>query len=249
LIASKARAAQLIEQIADKHGISVPVMLCSRAHSVTPARAEIVHALIDQLGWSQRTVGAYLGRPQTDVRYLFLYHKKFSAQIARLGGAAGPADPDGRIRELEAELARLAGTLLCEALKRKLGLRLRCAIGLAIITEAYPRVVRGPVMLQLYDDACAQLGYGHANEGANYRLMDKNMSDLNAHFVDQGWPAPARPSEGRGARQLSDAAAEWMAATCGAPRWSVVLAAREDMHELCVSDAYGSLPVRAAGAM
>jgi hypothetical protein len=246
MIASKARAAQVIEQIADKHDITVVMLLCARWDRFAMlARAEAADALVNGMGWSIRTAGAYLGCSHTNVRKLCGFHKMQSARLARIGGAIGPQDPEGRIRELEAELVRLAGTLLCERLATKLRLRLRCAISLAIITEAYPRVVRGPAMLQLYDEACAQLGYGHADEGANYRLMDKNMSQLNAHFVGQGWPLPAVSGDGRGARQLSDDAAGWMSAHCGAPRLSVVLLAQEIGHDTVAR----SLPVRVAGAI
>src|SRR5262245_12195650 len=243
-VISPQRTTRIIEQVAARHGLEVRTLLCANnRRDVTRARGELVWWLKTELGLSFREIGAKIGRCPASVCSYFHEHKKQRNLEKRI--LPPPADEEARlrIRELEHELERLSGTLLCERLKQKLGLRLRYAIGLAIITEAFPRVVRGPAMLHLYDDACTALGYGHAREGANYRLMDKNMSELNAHFIEHGWPTPALPGEGRGSRYLSHDAAAWMAENCSAPRWAVVLSARQSAL------AYGSQSIRAAGAM
>lgn len=224
-IHSRARAAALIEQIADKHRIGVNTMLCARwDRFAVLARAEAAHGLVEQLGWSLRAAGDYLGCSHENVRQLLACHKSTAPRIARLG--AQVSDPDGRIRELEAELARLSGSFLCEKLSEQFAIPLRCGILLAILVEAYPRYVRGPAILQLYDDACERLGYGWG-KGSNFNLMTKNAQHMHESLRSAGAPLASEVGDTPGSRRLTDAAAEWLHARCGAPRLSQIETRRE----------------------
>lgn len=244
-IVSKARAAALVEQIADKHALPVATVLCAKwDRFALIARAEAAHALTTQLNWSIRATGAYLGCSHTNVRKLLSFQKRNAPRIVRLVSLNGADEAAvARVRELEAELQRLSGTHLCERLASDLSVPLRCAILLAILIEAWPRYVRGPALLQLYDDACDKLGYG-ARNGANFDLVTKHACDLAARFKAAGWPAPSEVGELKGSRRLTDSAAVWLADRCGAPRRSVVETWRES-HAGAVN---GSRPVHARGA-
>lgn len=239
-IVSSARTAAIIEEVADKHGLEVRTMLCAAwRRDMVLARGEVAYRLRTELKLPWRAIGAKLGISHERGRQLFAGHKKREAQ-ARL--FAPVPDPEGRIRELEAELQRLSGTYLSEKLASQLNVPLRCAILLSILIEAYPRYVRGPALLQLYDDACEKLGYG-ARNGANFDLVTKHACDLAARFKESGWPAPSEIGELKGSRRLTDGAADWLSQHFGAPRRSVI----EGVREAAESDS-GSLAVRASGA-
>lgn len=226
VIASKARAAQIIERVAEKHRIEVSTMLCARwDRFVAIARAEAAAGLRDDLGWSLRMIGEYLGCSHESVRQLFTLQQKYARRASLIHPVP---DVDGRIRELEAEVARLSGTYLCERLAVKFGLQMRCAILLAILAEAYPRYVRGPAILQLYDEACETIGYGHQS-GATYNLIAKNASHLNTRMRELGAGADVASviKELPGARRMDDAAAAWLSDQCGAPKRSQIERLRE----------------------
>lgn len=244
VIASKARAAAIIEGIADKHSLPVQTLLCAKWDRFAMiARAEAAHALVAQLNWSIRGVGAHLGCSHTNVRKLLGFHEKSARRIVRLVSIQCADEVAvARVRELEAELQRLSGTYLSEKLASRLDVPLRCAILLSILIESYPRYVRGPALLQLYDDACEKLGYG-ARNGANFDLVTKHACDLAAAFKAGGWPVPSEVGELKGSRRLTDACAVWLSEGFGAPRRSVIEAFKEQ-H----ADAAGSLAVRAMGA-
>lgn len=223
-IYSPAKSARIVEEVADKHGIEVPVMLCAawRRDMVT-ARAEVVYRLRTELSLPYATIAEKLGTVPSRAHSLFTEHEKRAAQLRRLMPVP---DPDGRIRELEQEIARLTGASLAERLSERLGLQLRCGILLAIITEAYPRFVRLPVMIELYDQACEHLGYG-MRRGANTNLMSKNAGDLSAAFRAKDWLEPLETNKNDGARRLTDPAAAWLSPQFSAPRWSLVEMERE----------------------
>lgn len=231
VIASRARAAAIVERVAQKHDLTVTQLLCAKwdRFAVT-ARAEVAVALRSELKWSLRVLGEYLGCSHTRARNLLSFHENTHRRLSRLAAVTGA---DARVRELEAELQRLSGSNLAERYAQALGLRLRCAIVLAILAEAYPNHVRGPALLSLYDEAREHFGYGGADGsriGATTGLLTKNTADLAAHFAAEGWPAPSEVGPLPGSRRLSDAAAEWLHVRTGAPKLSQVLQGREHVQ-------------------
>lgn len=228
VIASRARAAQIVERIAEKHALTTTQLLCAKwDRFAVVARAEVAHALRSELKWSLRVIGEHLGCSHTRVRNLLGFHENTHCRFTRLAAVTGS---DARVRELEAELQRLSGTYLAERCVQALGLRLRCAIVLSILAEAYPNHVRGPALLALYDEAREHFGYGGTDGsriGATTGLLTKNTADLAAHFSGEGWPSPSEVGPVPGSRRLTAAAAEWMHVRIGAPKLSQVLQGRD----------------------
>lgn len=227
VITSKARAAAIVERVAEKHRLKVAVMLCAKwDRFAVLARAEAAHALKHELGWSIRMIGGYLGYSHTRARKLLAFHEKW---VRRAPVIVPTPDPDGRIRELEAEIARLAGTYLCEQMAKKFDLRMRCAIVLSIMSEAYPRYVRGPAILELYNEACEVLGYGQAQDGATHNLIAKNIGDLDKQLREVGFDGKGVMEVGDlpSSRRLTDEAAQWLYEQIGAPKLSQIELHRE----------------------
>lgn len=249
VIASQARAARIVEDVAAKHGLKVTYVVCAAwQRDAVLARAEIAHRLTEELNWSLRAIGAHLGCSHSRVCSLLTEHKKWTekarrllplADIHALAAVEGDArltrakEAEERAAFAEAELARLTGAELAPRLAENLGLghRLRCAIVLAIVAEAYPRIVLGPELLERYDDACERMGYGF-QRGSNFHLMTKNVAHLREHFEAQGWPSPliaGDPLTVRmvGARRLDDRCAVFLHERLDAPRASQIALAAE----------------------
>lgn len=260
VIASRSRATQLAERIAEKHDMEVRTMLCARwDRFAIAARAELASELKASLGWSQRRIGEYLGCTHPNVRKLFSYHEMTVKRAKRWLPKADvhallaveaderllrAMDAEERAAEAEAELRRLSGVDIVLRLAEALDIRhLRCAIVLAIVCEAYPRTVLGADMIRYYDEACERLDYGDRN-GSTFGLLAKNVGKLREHFVECGWPVPiaASASSARdslaGARRLEDDAAKWLHERLGMPRLSQMQAADEarskHVHALAV---------------
>ncbi|NBW07973.1 MAG: hypothetical protein EBR82_08095 [Caulobacteraceae bacterium] len=240
-IHSPARAMAIAEQVAGRYRITVDHLLCARwDRYVVHARAEVAVRIRDDLGWSSRAIGRWLGCSHPNVRKLFSYHKMRPPWAAMTGDvdpasilhlarddqARRLAEAEQRAADAAREIDRLSGVHLTEALAEQLGLLTRCAIVLAICAENYPRVVRGVAILQGYDHACSVLGYG-ARNGATYDLMKKNFSSLDRAFAEQGWPQPTECGDLPASRRLTHAAADMLALRFGVPRRSQMMLAAE----------------------
>lgn len=248
VIASKARAAQIIEQVARKHDLAPTVVLCARwDRFAMAARSECAFELKTQLGWSQRAIAAHLGCTQPNVRKLFSFHEMNSRRARRWlpaadvqalskleSGAMGLRliETEERAQYLASELDRLTGHQRALELADALGVRVRGGILLAIVAEAYPNVALGGTILELYDEACLRLGYGD-QKGSGFNLMAKNVAHLREHFAARGWPEPIPMGDSAtagilvGARRLSDEAAVFLHEWFGLPCASQIEAAKE----------------------
>jgi hypothetical protein len=246
MVASTARAAAIAEEVAEKHAMAVSTVLCARwDRYAVAARAELASRLSEELHWPQRRIGGYIGCTQPNVRKLFDYHKIAVRRAMRAlpttdfrALAAINADAlrqrtfeaEERAQFLQSELERLTGKTLAGDLAEALGLarKLRCAIVLAILVEAFPRRMQMQAICGLYAQTRAELNYGQVNEECSSNLIAKHFCDLNAHFHKKGWPRPAAclTFDGNSARRLTDSAAEFLAGLVGAPRLSQLERAR-----------------------
>lgn len=241
IIASKAMALAIVERIAKKHQMTVAAALCVRRDRFSVAcRAEIAWTLKDELDWSQRRSGALLGVTQPAVRKLLGYHEMSlrrannvlpTETLRALAVVSGDeakrrlADAESRIAYLQSELDRLTGASITHRLADAFGLgnKLRCALVLGILAEAYPRAVNPPELVELYDEACERLNYG-ARRGASFNLITKNIAALRESFLDLGYRDPVVSTESSSGmqRRLSDEAAVLLHETVGTPRLSVL---------------------------
>jgi hypothetical protein len=247
-ITSRAKALEITEQIAAKHGLSVHQVVSARwCRQTAVATGELAWELRHKMGWSYRAIGEHLGRPHPSVRKLLSSHKMrlhLARRILPVDQAVAIAalDTDVRAQRLlaaealaahhESELRRLSGAAAPEV-ARALGLerKLRCAIVLCIVIEAYPRYVTGNDLVELYNEQCDVLGYG-SRRGASLNLMTKNVQNLREHFIEAGWPEPI-PSIERGsiedaigARRLTEKGARFLNKKLGIPRLSQLEAAK-----------------------
>jgi len=247
-IASLSRAHTIVEAVAVKHGIDVHTLHAGgRSRFVVEARGEAAFELMHKLGWSQRRIGECLGCSQPNVRKLLGYHKQNLERGGRFLPAADihallaisnddrlarAVEAEERAAYAEGELHRLNGSALSLRFADALDISyMRCAIVLAIVAEAYPRVVLGDAMVEHYDEACAALGYGF-KRGANFHLLTKNVAHLREHFAAKGWPSPIPAStdttrEMAGSRRLSDECAAFLHERLNAPKLSQMQEASE----------------------
>lgn len=241
VIASKAMALAIVERIAKKHQMTVAAALCVRRDRFSVAcRAEIAWTLKDELDWAQRPTGKLLGITQPAVRKLLGYHEMSlrrsnnvlpAETIKALAVISGDdlrrrlAEAESRAAYLQGELDRLTGASITHRLAESFGLnnKLRCALVLGILAEAYPRAVSPPDLVELYDEACERLNYG-ARRGASFNLITKNIAALRESFLELGYPDPVVSSEGSSGmqRRLTDEAAVLLHEAVGAPRLSAL---------------------------
>lgn len=242
MILSERKALEIVERVAPGHGLTVAQLLAQPFKRATVlARGELVDALTSELGWPYARVAAFLGcaastahSAKSEWKKAQAIHKRFLPDQAVLQIAAldqsearqAAAAAIVRQRELEIELARLAGVSLAERLQGLFELKMRCAILLAIVIEAYPRQVRETTIFALYDEACERLSYGF-RAGATRKLMFKNAQALKEHFTERGWPNPSEAGSLPGSRVLTRAAAEWLNERVGSPRLSQIAAQQE----------------------
>lgn len=239
IIASKAMALAIVERIAKKHDMDIKIALCARRDRYSVAcRAEIAWTVKDELAWSQRSIGGLLGLSHTAVRKLLGFHEKslrrannvLPAETLRAIASISADDVKSRLLDaenrnayLQAELDRLTGASLTHRIAESFGLKgkLRCALVLAIVAEAYPRSINTPDLIELYDDACDRLNYG-TRRGASFNLIAKNVAALRARFAELGYTDPIESSEGSFGlqRRLTDRAASLLNEIVGAPRLS-----------------------------
>lgn len=237
VILSKERALAIVEAIAVKHDLAVRVALCSKRDRYAVAcRAEIAHELKAQLNWSTRQTGDLLGVSSPAVCKLLGLHEIAIRRAQRslpvsdlkaldaLGSDALKlrlVNAESMVAFLQGEIDRLTGAGLIPRLAASFQLenKLRCAIVLAIVAEAYPRAVGLSDMIEFYDVACERLNYGRGSASAN--LITKNISHLREHFRDMGLPDPISTGDSRlGTRALRDDVAQLMHDRLGVPRLS-----------------------------
>lgn len=241
VIASKAMALAIVERVAKKHQMTPAQALCVRRDRFSVAcRAEIAWTLKEELAWAQRRIGSLLGITQPAARKLLGYHEKSLTRannvlptetlraLAAISGDEAKrrlAEAEGRIAYLQGELDRLTGASITHRLAEKFGLgnKLRCALVLGILVEAYPRAVNAPELVELYDEACERLNYG-ARRGASFNLITKNIAALRESFLELGYPDPVVSSEGSTGmqRRLTDDVATLLHEAVGAPRLSAL---------------------------
>jgi len=239
VIMSKQLGLAIVERIALKHQMQPSQALCARRDRYAVAcRAEIAWALKEELRWSQRMIGTLLGVTHPAVRKLLGSHEislrrannilstETLKAIALIGADESKrrlADAESRIVYLQAELDRLTGASLTHRLAAIFDLtgKIRCALVLSIIAEAYPRAVNAPELVELYDEACERLNYG-ARRGASFNLITKNIAALREKFAELGYADPISSTEGSFGmqRRLTDDAARLLYETVGAPRLS-----------------------------
>lgn len=239
VIHSQRRAMEIVERIVAKHELTVSVALCARwDRYARDCRAEIAWTLRDELRWSTRRSGSLLGCSARNVCDLLTSHEialrraknilpaadlRALAEISKDDLRQRVADVEADNAMLRAEIERLTGASLTHRLARLFGLenKLRCAIVLAIVVEAYPRHVTSMDIVELYDEACDRLNYG-ARNGATANLITKNIAALRDHVATLGMADPIESFEAHSglARRLSDAAAEYLHVEVGAPRLS-----------------------------
>lgn len=239
VITSPDMAMKIVERVAAKHDLVVTKVLCAKRdrHAVA-CRAEIAHCLKIELNWSARRTGDLLGITHPAVRKLLGSHQIAMRRELRVLPAATLrdlasisadetrrrlADAEGMILYLRGEIDRLTGASISQRLAECFGLegKLRCAITLGIVAEAYPRQVSAPDMVELYDEACNRLNYG-ARTGANFNLITKNIAALREHFASLGYADPIASTEGSPGmyRRLTDEAALLLNNLTGTPRLS-----------------------------
>lgn len=238
-IASKKLALSIIERVAAKHQLPVQHVLCARRdrYAVT-CRAEAAWVIREDLGWSQRDIGSFLGVTQPAARKLLGYHEiamrrannvlpteslRAIALISTDEAKRQLADAQIKLAYLQSELDRLTGASITQRVAESFGLesKIRCAIVLSIVAEAYPRAVNAAEIVGLYDEACERLNYG-AQRGASFNLISKNIAALRERFEELGHPDPIASTEGSFGmqRRLTDDAAALLNRMIGAPRLS-----------------------------
>lgn len=238
-IMSQQRAMAIVERVAVKHDLTVAVALCSKRDRYAVAcRAEIATVLKGELGWSQERTGALLGVTRPAVGKLLGFHKVAErrarhslppvdlvaiASLDRDALKGRLVDAEAMIAYLQGELDRMTGASVTHQLAESFGLdsKLRCAIVLAILAEAYPRAVPSTDLTERYDDACARLNYGNC-AGTSTNLVTKNIAALRDHFAELGYADPVVSSDGVNGkmRALSADAARLLNERVGVPRLS-----------------------------
>ncbi len=233
-ITSPARAAEIVEQVAQRFDLSPEtIMTAKREYLARTARGEIAWRLKDELNWSQRRTAAYLKCGKTTVFALLRDRAKivgiFQSRVAQEHKIFLQSPEALELQELREKVQRICGSDVAEDLTRGLSIPKRCGIVLAMLAEAYPRALSIESMCELYDDACARLQYGF-KRGADRELIRKNVSDLNREFIAKGMAAPTELAPHVGGRRLTDQAAHLLAASYGVPRKSRMLMAEEPMR-------------------
>lgn len=238
VITSQARALEIVEAVAAKHGMEVARLMAQPFKRDTVlARGEVVSRLSEELNWPFSMIAGYLGCSASTAHSAKSEWKKAEAafavfipdeavlaiaKVTQSEALQRAAQAERQLREIKGELDRVAGLDLSERMVVELDLLPRCAILLSIVAAAYPRYVRAGALLELYDQACERLNYGQRS-GATIPLISKNAQTLREHFAARDWPCPIQPGVLPGSRQLTNEAAAWLHGRVGSPRMSQIV--------------------------
>lgn len=240
VIASPARAAAIIEQVATKHRVNESALLVGRwRRDVVLPKAEIVYRLKRELGWPYQMIAAHLGVTAGNAHKLFRVWEKALAQyivflpenvVSRDEHDRAVAEIETRAQSAEAQLAEIVegvkrAPVLAERIATELDLKLRSAIVLAVVSNVYPRAIKEDALLDGYESVRCALSYGVREVTGD--IMRTNIKDLRRTFADRNWGDPIASGEEFGSRRLTTPGAVLLSDRFGSPRKSLIVAAEE----------------------
>ncbi len=240
VIASPARAAAIIEQVAAKHRVNESALLVSRwRRSVVLPKAEIVYRLKRELGWPYQMIASHLGITAGNAHKLFrrweatlAEHSVFLPEnvVPRAEHDRVVAEIEMRAQSAEAQLAEIVegvkhAPVLAERIASDLDLKLRSAIVLAVVSNVYPRAIKEDALLDGYESVRCALNYGVRE--VTGEIMRANIRDLRRAFAARKWSDPIASGEEFGSRRLTTPGAVLLSDRFGSPRKSLIVAARE----------------------
>ena len=203
--AMKRPASQIIDEVAMRWGVTVDEMKNRQKHpTLNRARAETYQLLQNELGWSLRQIGMFMGN-----RTGSAIKQALDNLLAR------PSDP-----ELEADLLRfrinqLSGIPLLPKITNTFEVNTSQAIVLSIIIENYPKGLSLNAMCELYDHAW------HTMTGENDRFvlgatLKSIISKLRKIVTSQGYSMPIETTK-NGDYVLTKDFAFWSRINLGRP--------------------------------
>lgn len=216
--APRSKAMAIVQRVAQKHHLSVDVMLTTKRNiQIAWARAEVAVALQEEAHWSTRAIASVLNCSQPAARKLLGSHENAKSRARLLLSVDELSklslverdDVLMRNRQLEQERKTLSGQHMADVLAQELNLLLRCSIMLAMLIEHHPKALRIETAITLYDDACEALNYGY-QRGATESVIVKNLSSLNRTFAERGWPKVSTTGSVVGTRTLTAECAAWL---------------------------------------
>lgn len=195
----------LLQPIARRHAVTVEDMISSsqRKH-IVQARGEAVVMLRDHQRYSWSRIGGILQRNRNTCMRLYMSAEKRGARRVHQYDA----------EEIYAQLRRVSGVNIGYQITDIAGLKPWQSQFLAILAEAYPRVITVDTLCELYDSASAILEQDR--KSVDNELVRQFMHKTRKSFREQGLPEPVTRIPPEGIRLTHDCA-RWLCYNIGVP--------------------------------
>ncbi len=205
------QAAAVIRRAAHQCGCSPDDVLGrSRSPAADLARVKAYRALADEYGWGVARIGRFFGRSKATVSEAVQSARSRGLSLREPGRVTADERALERLEDLEVFLRRVTGQHLAYPLRDRLKLPMWQALPLAIIVEAYPRVVSAESLCEQYEHACRSLRVGTGKPVTN-SFVKVAVMNVRKRFDALGLPDPIVSVSPHGFR-VADATHAWMVA-------------------------------------
>lgn len=211
IIRPGASARAIISEIAAQHGYNADALIgWSQERAVCRARSRAMKILREEKRWSLERIGKeFGGRSRKTVWAIISAHREREKSVS------GYMRHPDLVHEVEAQMRRILGLNLTHQLACELSVPTWQAIFLAMLVEAYPRVMTAEQMLEAYEAATERLYQSDSGRVQEAQIRQFGLRIRRA-FAEMGLPDPVISVRPRG-MVLSYEAACWMHCKFGRP--------------------------------
>lgn len=164
-----------------------------RSPAADLARVKVYRALHEEYGWTVARIARFFGRGRSPVRRVIVSARERGValrdHVARSPDERAYERALDRLEDLEDFVRRITGQHLVYALRDRLQLPMWQALPLAIIVEAYPRVVSMDGVCEQYECAAEQLRFGQG-QPISAALVKGAVSKIRRRFNALGLADP-----------------------------------------------------------
>lgn len=154
------------------------------------ARVKAYWMLHHEYGWGAARIARFFGRSKGTVSKV-LSRAREAGGVSLREPVRAPVDDRlrDRLEDLEVFVRRVTGQHLVYPLRDRLSLPMWQALPLAIIVEAYPRIVSIEAICEQYEHAALALKFGNG-QPISVALVKGAVSKIRARFAALGLPDP-----------------------------------------------------------
>ncbi len=190
MLTPRDQAAAVIRRAAHACGCTPEDVLSrSRSPAADLARVKAYRSLADEYGWNIARIGRFFGRSKQAVSKALISARARGLHLRDPVRTTVDDRTLDRLDDLEMFVRRVTGQNLVYSLRDRLQIPMWQALPLAIIVEAYPRVVSIDAVCEQYEHAAMALKFG-LGQPVSAALIKVAVSKTRARFQALGLSNP-----------------------------------------------------------